>query len=119
MNRETLAGGWIEYREPEEVIEKKRRRITVMAPRASNISNRLNNDEVVEVGDMEFLLEFNDAIAICLVNAWSYDAEVTAEGLLDLPAPAYDSVIRHGQANIKRLLPDFAVDPDPKVITEN
>lgn len=126
MKRENVTGGWVDYREPEDTPERLRRRVTTMAGKAAAIAQRMGGDslpegQVVEIAtdDMQFLLEFNDAVAMCLVMGWSFDCPVTSDGLLDVPAAAYDEIIRHGQALVVRLLPNFAIDPDPKVPTAN
>lgn len=122
MKRESVVGGWVDFREPEDVPERLRRRVTTMASRAARIAGRLEGDdaaEKVEEEDLTFLLEFNDAVAICLVMGWSWDAPISTEGLLDLPASAYDHIVKYGQSMISRLLPNFGVDPDPKATTEN
>lgn len=123
MQRVSLPGGWVDFREPEDVPERLRRRVTTMASKAASLASVLqtkSDEEAAEaVNDLEFLLEFNDAVAICLVMGWSWDVPVTADGLLDLPAAAYDNIVKHGQAHMSRLLPNFSVDPDPKAPTEN
>ena len=121
MKRENINGGWVDFREPEDVPERLRRKVTTMSSRAAKIAGKFEADEPtdVEEAELQFLLEFNDAVSICLVMGWSFDAPVTVEGLLELPASAYDFIVRHGQANIARLLPNFQVDPDPKAPTEN
>lgn len=122
MKRESVVGGWVDFREPEDVPERLRRRVTTMSGRAAKIAGRLEGDDVVdkvEEEDLTFLLEFNDAVAICLVMGWSWDYPVTTEGLMELPASAYDHIARYGQSMVNRLLPNFGVDPDPKATTEN
>lgn len=123
MQRVSLPGGWVDFREPEDVPERLRRRVTTMAARAASLAQqvqKMSDEEVAVQGDdLEFLLEFNDAVAICLVMGWSWDNPVNTEGLIDLPAAAYDVIVKHGQTNVARLLPNFSVDPDPKALTEN
>jgi len=120
MKRENVNGGWVDFREPQDVPERLRRKVTTMSSRASKVAGRLEGENPdLQTEDLEFLLEFNDAISICLVMGWSWDNPVTIEGLLDLPASVYDFIVRHGQANVANLLPNFEVDPDPKAPTEN
>lgn len=119
MKRENVNGGWIDFREPEDVPERLRRRVTTMSGRAAKIANNLEGEtDYVDTEDLQFLLEFNDAISICLVMGWSWDVPVDVTGLLELPASVYDFIVRHGQSNVSRLLPNFQVDPDPKALTE-
>lgn len=120
MRRLTVPGGWVDVREPEDVPERLRRRVTTMSSRAASMAGRLADDTAAaEAEDVQFVLEFNDAIALCLVMGWSWDFPVTSDGLLDLPGPAYDAIVQHAQSQIARLVPSFAVDPNPKVTTEN
>lgn len=126
MKRVTVPGGWVDYREPEDVPERLRRRVITMSGRAGTVATRLSavsaEEAAAEVSeeDMRFLLDFNDAIAVCLVMGWSWsDIPVTVDGLLDLPAVVYDEITRYSQGQVTRLLPNFAVDPDPKAPTES
>lgn len=118
MQRVTIHGGWVDYREPEDVPERLRRRVTMLAAQAPSVSNRINDDGVDE-NDMGFLLSFNDAVAMCLVEAWAWDEPVTVEGLQNLPGRVYDEIVKHCQTMVSRLLPSFAVDVDPKAPTES
>ena len=124
MNRQTVQGGWIEYREPEAVPERLRREVTRLSTRGARFAT-LGDVDPSEMSeqDMEgmtsFMSEFNDAIAICLISQWSFDIPVTKDGLLDLPASIYDEIIRHCTPLVSRLMPSFGVDPNPKVPTEN
>ena len=94
-----------------------------MASKAGSLAVHINPDSEIgdiEPEDMEFLLEFNDAVALCLVMGWAWaDIPVTMDGIKDLPASAYDAIVRHGQQNLARLMPNFSVDPDPKAPTES
>lgn len=120
MQRVTVTGGYVDYREPEEVPERLRRRVTVLATKASGMTERVGPDAVnVQADDLEFLLEFNDAVAMCLVVGWSFPEPISIEGLQNLPGKVYDEIVKHGQANVARLLPNFSVDPDPKAPGES
>jgi hypothetical protein len=125
--RVEIKGGWVEYREPSEVPERLRRKVVNMASRAAGLANRLqtidvdNAESIVELNeaDMEFLSSFNDAVAICLVSAWSFDPPLTVEGLGDLPSHAYDSIVGWCRDKVGLMMPSFAVDADPKALTGN
>jgi len=119
MKRLTVPGGWVDVREPEDVPERLRRRVTTMSGQAATVAGRLGDDDNPEASDVEFVLTFNDAICMCLVLGWSWEWPVSTEGLLDLPGPAYDTLVQHAQSQLNRLIPSFAVDPNPKALTEN
>lgn len=120
MKRLTVPGGWVDVREPEDVPERLRRRVTLLSSTAANMAERLaDTPEAAQASDVEFVLNFNDAIVLCLVMGWSWDYPVTSDGLLDLPGPAYDAIVQHAQTQVGRLVPSFAIDPDPKATTAN
>ena len=59
MKRENVNGGWIDFREPEDVPERLRRRVTTMSGRAAKIANNLEGEtDYVDTEDLQFLLEF-------------------------------------------------------------
>lgn len=130
MNRQTVPGGWIEYREPTEVAEKYRRTVMRLSQRGSRFSkfaqadgtfdtDAMNEDESGEL--ISFMSDFNDAVAVALINAWSFDLPVTAENLLELPGAVYDMIVKHCSPLAKELLPTFSADDadDPKATTAN
>jgi hypothetical protein len=120
MQRVTVNGGWIDYREPEDTPERLRRRVTMLASQAPAVAARVGNDSAsIDETDMSFLLGFNDAVAMCLIMGWSWEQPVTIDGLQDLPGRVYDEIVQHCQTLIPRLLPSFAVDVDPKAPTES
>lgn len=123
MKRVSLPGGWVDFREPEDVPEKLRRRVVTKAAGAKGFSDRIGamNAETVSMteDDMGFMLSFNDAVAVCLIMGWSWEYPVSEDGLQELPASAYDAIVRHSQTMVSRLMPNFSVDPDPKALTEN
>lgn len=117
MQRVTVTGGWVEYREPEDVPERLRRRVTMLASQAP--AQAANQESNLTESDMEFFMAFNDAVALCLVVAWSWDEPVSLDGLQNLPGRVYDEIVKYTQGLMDRLLPSFAVDPNPKALTEN
>lgn len=130
MNRLTVPGGWIEFREPEEVAEKYRRNVMKLSQRGARYSKYALPDgsfdtEAMteeESGDLiGFMSDFNDAVAVALINAWSFDFPVTAENLLELPGAVYDLIVKHCSPLASRLLPTFSADDadDPKATTAN
>jgi len=120
MQRVTVHGGWVDYREPEDVPERLRRRVTMLASQAPSVTARVGDDGTnIGENDMEFLLSFNDAVVMCLVEAWAWDEPITIEGLQNLPGRVYDEIVKYCQTMVSRLLPSFAVDVDPKAPTES
>lgn len=114
----TLRGGWVQYREPEDVPERLRRRVVQIGAQLATLGERAEAGQVT-AEDMELLSQMNDAIAVCLIVSWSWDAPITVEGLQELPVSAYDEIVKYGQTVVERLLPNFTVNPDPKVPTAN
>lgn len=124
MNRVTIAGGWVEYREPEDVPERLRREVTRLSTRGAKFADLTEvdageMDEDMLQGMTDFMSAFNDAVAIALISNWSFEFPVALDSLLDLPASAYDEIVRHCTPLATRLMPKFGVDPDPKATTES
>jgi hypothetical protein len=126
-HRIDITGGWIEYRDPEDVPERLRRKVVNMSGTATKLAGRLMNLDLedpssfegveITADDMEFLSSFNDAVAMCLVVAWSFDQPVTEEGLVELPKSVYDRIVGYCRDKVPALMPSFGVDPDPKAPT--
>ena len=131
MNRQTIQGGWIEYREPTEVPEGLRRKVTSLSARGVKYANLPKDEEGNPIMDdqtssdidemMQFMDDINDAAAIALINAWSFPEPITKEALLNLPAHIYRAIANHVQPLIPEMMPNFGVDgaDDPKVVTAN
>ena len=129
MNRITVPGGWIEFRDPEEVPEGRRREVMKLSSRGAkyadlydadgNVTGEMNDGDREAV--MEFMVEFNDAVAYALLHAWSWDIPVSKAALLDLPGAVYDAIVKHCSPLATRLMPTFSADgaADPKAPTEN
>ena len=117
MQRISVKNGWVEFREPEDVPERLRRHVVTMAPAASKVVTIKDGEALVgdlDESGMDFLFEFNDAIAMCLITAWSWSDPVSLDSLRELPGSVYDEIIRYCSPLMPRLMPDFGVDPDPK-----
>ena len=61
--------------------------------------------------------ELTDAVAVALVQAWSFEKNITVDSLLDLPADAYKALSEACVPMLPSLLPQFEVSPDPKATT--
>ena len=120
-----MMGGWVEFRDPELTPERLRRPLIALAARGAAVASRLDaideskpeTWEAVSDDDMSIASKFNDLAVMCVVTAWSFEAPVTVDGLLDLPGPVYDAVVKHTLTLLPRLMPSFAVNPDPKALS--
>jgi len=119
MGQVNVTGGWVILREPELVPERLRRKIVNLSVAGAPVIANMENKEMPEQADIEFIESFNDNLALALIKEWSFDLPITADGLLDLAGPVYDEIQKLCAPLVPRLMPNFGVDPDPKAITEN
>ena len=128
MNRTNVPGGWIDFRDPNEVKERHRRAVFKMGAKAARFTKYLNADGEMDTTNLtpeeadevtNFLTDYNDALAIALINEWSFDAPISTDGLLDLPGEIYDLIIKHCSPLGAAIMPSFSVDgaDDPKAPT--
>lgn len=114
MSRHELPDGqWAEFRDPEQVPERLRRPITRHAARLSSTSVAEASDGDVAPHDLDILFDLNDALVLALVESWSFPSPVAADGLGELPGPAYDALLKLASPSMLALLPDFGPSPDP------
>lgn len=129
-------GGWADLRDPAEVPERLRRPVRALQTRlakdpafAQVITDARGNgvealqdiDEaqavqmVSAIGDdsMTLLDDLNDRLVLSRVAGWSYEGEVSAEALLDLPGAVYDR-LRELCAEGALEGPDFGPSQDPQ-----
>lgn len=114
--RINVFNGWVELRNPETVPERLRRPVFEKSVEGTKLSFET---EEIDADAMKFFSEFNDLLAIALISEWSFDAEITPDGLLDLPSKAYDEIRSAVAPFVEKLIPSFGVDVDPKAITES
>jgi len=117
MQRKNLTGGWVELRSPTEVPERLRRPVVHASIDAQRFADLEEGDFTGE--DMNQLQVLNDLVAIALVSKWSFEADISLDGLLDLPSGSYDELLAIVAPQVGELMPNFGVNPDPKVLTEN
>jgi hypothetical protein len=117
MTKHNVTGGWVDIRDPQDVPERLRRKITNLSVQGAPLIAQLEGKEMPDVTDIEFIESFNDNLAMALVANWSFDKPITGEGLLDLPGPVYDEIQKLCVPLVQQLMPNFGVDPDPKVTT--
>jgi hypothetical protein len=60
----------------------------------------------------ELMDELNDALLLALVEAWSYDVPVTLDGILDLPGPALDILVKKCKELAPRMMTNFEPTQD-------
>jgi len=113
--RKEVFGGWVELRDPDLVPERLRRPVFEKSTEGAAL---VANGDDVSAETISFFSEFNDTLVIALVSSWSFGDVISMEALLDLPARSYDDVRNIVTPFLTQLMPDFGVDPDPKVITE-
>lgn len=106
MDKLEVPGGWAKLRDPDAVTERQRKPFVKAVGRASKISD-------ADDGGISLLVEVQDALVLALVEEWSFDAPVTADGLEDLPHKAITALRVACQAFRDELLPDFGPNPDP------
>ena len=119
MGQVNVTGGWVILREPELVPERLRRKLVNLSVAGAPVIANMENKEMPEQSDIEFIESFNDNLALALIKEWSFDLPITTDGLLDLAGPVYDEIQKLCAPLVPKLMPNFGVDPDPKVITEN
>ena len=119
MGQVNVTGGWVILREPELVPERLRRKLVNLSVQGAPLVADLENKKTPESNDIEFIEDFNDNLALALVKEWSFEFPISKDGLLDLPGPVYDEIQKLCAPLVRRLMPNFGVDPDPKVTTEN
>ena len=108
MTRLDLPGGaWAELRDPAAVTERQRKPFVAAIGRASKADG-------AEDGGLSAMIDVQDSLIVAMVAAWSFDAPVGAEGLLDLPHGTVSALRLECMKFQADLLPDFSVDPDVK-----
>ena len=123
MAKTDIEGGWVVLRDPKEVPERLRRPILAKASKIGTQAQALaNGDESgVDEDTISGMFEFNDLLAIALIKEWSFDAPVTVDNLLDLPANSYDAIQKVVAPLLEPLMPSFSVEDssDPKAPTDS
>lgn len=112
MSRHEIPGGWVVLRDPEVVPERLRRPLFANSVKMQQFADM----EQVSSEALEALSEYNDLLAIAMIQEWSFGGEVTANALLDLPGNTYDAIRKLVAPFVTKLVPDFSVDgaDDPK-----
>lgn len=114
--RVEVFSGWVQLRDPELVPERLRRPVFQKSADAAIFAN---DEDEISNEMMAFFSDFNDLLAVAMISEWSFDFPVSVEGMLDLPSRTYDDVRKAVAPFIKKLIPDFGADPDPKATIDN
>jgi len=112
--RVEVFSGWVQLRDPELVPERLRRPVFEKSADAAAFTD---DSADVNTEMLTFFSEFNDLLAVAMISEWSFDLPVSVDGLLDLPSKSYDDIRQAVAPFIHQLIPNFGVDPDPKVTT--
>ena len=107
MTKIDLPGGaWASLRDADAVTERQRKPFVTAMGKASKY-------EGMDDSGFAAILDLQDALVLAMVESWSFEAPVNADGMLDLPAKTVDALRKACQPFQKDLLPDFAPTPDP------
>lgn len=113
--RVEVFNGHINLRDPELVPERYRRPVFEMSAKGAELTA---DAEIITAETIAFFSNFNDVVAIAMIESWSFGDTVTLDALIDLPARTYDDIRNAVAPYLTKLMPDFGVNPDPKAITE-
>lgn len=108
-------GAWAEVRDPKQVPERLRRPVSRAAAAAA--ATGFDAEHMATPEQIDAITSLNDHVIRALVASWSFEAEVSVESILDLPAAAYDALAAHAAKQVLALMPDFGPNPDPKAPT--
>jgi hypothetical protein len=117
-------GAWAVLRDPEEVTERRRRPLIRLQRRALAKAgphlagvdlDAITPEQALEKlapmlagDDFDALEEIDDLVIEVLVDSWSFDLPVTADGSLDLPPSARAALVKECKPLLGRLLGDTA-----------
>jgi len=117
MTKTNIEGGWVVLRDPKQVTERHRRPLITLITKA--LKNRNTDVNELDADTLEMYSEFNDGLAVALIESWSFGDEVSVDVLLDLPASTCDALRLLVAPLAGELMPNFEPSPDSKVITDN
>lgn len=123
MNKISLPdGAWAVLRDPDEVTERRRRPLVRLQRRALAKAGPLLSGVDLESmtpaqaletlapmlasDDFDALEEIDDHVIEVLVESWSFELPVTADGSLDLPPAARAALVKECKPLLPRLLGD-------------
>ena len=111
MDKVSLPGdAWAQLRDPDTVTERQRKPFVTAIGRVAKADG-------MDDGGMGALFDVQDCLVLAMVQEWSFEFPVTADGLLDLPHKAI-SALRVECAKFQdELMPDFGPTKDPDTPT--
>ena len=113
MSKVDVPGGWVVFNDPKLVSERARRPVVKASMLLSSTFKSTADGVDPSERDIDQMDAFNDAVILALVKEWSFDAEISHEGLLDLPGAAYDALRQKVGPMVTDLMPSFTADPEP------
>jgi len=112
------SGGWVAFRDPKQVTRRQRKPIDRAQTRlgiAVNVHQVLaGNGSASDIadGDLDLFEGLMNAVAVTLIDEWSFDTEPSEETLEDLIDGDYKAIIEAAAKHRPILIPEF--DPGPK-----
>lgn len=105
------SGGWASLREPEAMPERLRRPVIRLATGLRHLytDDGEFDEKLLDDASLDLLDRYNDAGVVAFVAEWSYTTPVSADALLDLPAPDYDAL----RSAVAPLLPGLRPNFEP------
>lgn len=103
-------GAWAELQDPRKVPERARR--PVLTAQAGLQQYVTGETLTTSPAALQAFSELNDAMAVALVERWSYPDPVSLDGVLGLPGDAYDALREAVAPFATALLPDFSPSTD-------
>ena len=119
---------WADLREPETVSVRLRRPIekALMAIAQGDAAKALEgtedlNDETkasqvaltIDLAVLDQFNDLNDLLVLSRLEAWSFDAVISLEAILDLPDVDYKALQKAASTEIFQMLPDFGISDAP------
>lgn len=112
------SGGWVAFRDPEQTTEAQREPVMMLAIRASGsglwpaLQGEVSMNTVTDA-ELTSISDFSRALAIALIEEWSFEQPVTIDGLKSIPGlKDYRTIIEAAARHRDALMPNFEVDPD-------
>lgn len=138
---ELPGGGWADLRDQADVTERLRRPVRAIQmklardPAFKDVVADASKKNVTSMGDIDesealsmatamgdeslgLMDELNDRLVIARVAGWSYEGEVTLDGLQDLPGPVYDKLRELCAEGALQQGPDFSPTTEADSPTE-
>jgi hypothetical protein len=139
-HRVDLPGGWADLRPVSDITERMRRPIKRLSAKLTSFprfmeavssaqkstdggKGELSQSEQLAIAAsmgeaFDVLEELQDALVVAVTRGWSWDHQVTADGVLDLPGPALDALRQAVAPWQTALNPNFEPTPDADSPTE-